>query len=337
MIVHENVPLSSLTTFRIGGNARYVAECASLDDVKEAIAFAREKGVSFAPLGEGSNVLASDGGYPGVVLHIRIGGIDLEDREDGTVQVRVGAGIIWDRLVSIVAAKGLWGIENLAGIPGTTGAAPVQNIGAYGAELSDTVLQVRAFDTESGSVVEFTKEACQFAYRESLFKRERKYIITEVVFMLCTHGEPRVSYKDLQVLAEQGTPLTTPREIASAVRSVRSRKFPDLRTHGTAGSFFKNPVISVAEYEALRTTYPELPGYETTDGVKVPLGWILDRVLSLRGFSIGPVRLYEQQALVLVAESGAYATDVETLADYVAQKVLNETHIQIEREVRAFK
>lgn len=337
MIVHENVALSSLTTFRIGGNARYVAECASVADVAEAVAFAKEKALPYSPLGEGSNVLVSDEGYPGVVLHIRIGGIEMEDMDDGTVRVRVGAGIIWDRLVSIVAAKGLWGVENLAGIPGTTGAAPVQNIGAYGAELSDTVVSVLAFDTQQGKVVEFTKEACEFAYRESVFKKERKYVITEVVFALQSQGTPSVSYKDLQALAEQGTSLTTPREIAAAVRSVRSKKFPDLRVQGTAGSFFKNPIISIAEYDALRADYPDMPGYETTSGIKVPLGWILDRVLSLRGFSMGPVRLYEQQALVLVAERGAHATDVDALAQYVAEKVLNETRIQIEREVQTLK
>lgn len=337
MIVNENVPLSSLTTFRIGGNARYVAECASATDLAEAVTFATEKGLPYTALGEGSNVLAHDEGYPGVVLHIRIGGIDMEDTQDGAVIVRVGAGIIWDRLVSITAAKGLWGIENLAGIPGTTGAAPVQNIGAYGAELSDTVVSVAAFDTKEGRTREFSKEECEFGYRDSVFKKDKRYVITEVVFKLQAHGEPRVSYKDLQALNEQGVALSTPREIAAAVRDVRSRKFPDLRVDGTAGSFFKNPVITNGEYQALLNQYPEMPGYETTDGVKVPLGWILDHVLSLRGFSIGPVRLYEQQALVLVAERGARFADVETLANYVAEKVLNTTHIHIEREVRTFE
>lgn len=335
MIVHKQVPLSSLTTLKVGGPARYVVECLTADDVREGVLFAREQGVPFAPLGEGSNVLASDHGYDGVVLHIRIGGIETDESQD-TVLLQAGAGVIWDTLVDLAIARGLWGVENLAGIPGTVGAAPVQNIGAYGAELADTLEFVDTINTETGEEKRLLKSECEFGYRESRFKREKHLVITRVALRLQKSGAPQVGYKDLQARLNAGEPLRTPREIARTVRTVRAQKFPDLRVLGTAGSFFKNPFISATEYDRLRGEYPELPGFIAGDVVKIPIAWILDHALTFRGFSMGPVSLFERQPLVLVAEPGASASDVESLAQHVASEVERTTGIRIEREVRMF-
>lgn len=331
MELREHVPLSLLTTFKIGGAARYVATCASVDDVAAAVSFANAEGLPFVPLGEGSNLLAPDAGYPGVILRMRIP--DLEVHADGTLIA--GAGVIWDQAVRQACMRGLWGIENLAGIPGTMGAAPVQNIGAYGAELADTLLYVEALDTADGRLHRFAAKECAFGYRESRFKKEPGLIITSVALGLTSNGAPRVSYKDLAARKEAGDSLETPAEIAEVVRGVRSLKFPDLREYGTGGSFFKNPVVSQKAYVELAARYEGIPGFPTTGGVKIPLAWILDNVLSLRGYAIGPVSLFERQPLVLVAEKGACAQDVNALADAVTKKVFNATGIMIEREVRS--
>lgn len=333
MIVHERVPLSSLTTLKVGGEARYVIECWNERDVREALAFARTRDLPFYVLGQGSNVCAPDAGYEGVVFQLT----DASCRIDGDREAIAvcGAGLSWDAFVDLVTERELWGVENLAGIPGTVGAAPVQNIGAYGAELADTFLWLDAVDARTGAVTRFHNSVSQFGYRDSRFKRDPELIIFRVALQLSTGGAPRVSYPDLARLVEAGRVLATPAEIAAAVREVRSRKFPDLRECGTAGSFFKNPVISQDAYKALVARYPGLPAFAMGDSVKVPLAWILDNVLSLRGYSKGPARLFEQQPLVLVTSHGARACDVEALASEVAARVFDATGITIEREVRS--
>lgn len=331
MQLRENVPLPLLTTFKVGGDARYVAECSSIEDIKEAVAFAKKEGVPYVPLGEGSNILAPDQGYEGVLLHLRIP--DFEVLDDGLVIA--GAGVIWDQVVRQAGLRSLWGIENLAGIPGTIGAAPVQNIGAYGAELADTLVYVDAYDVSTDKVLRLSATECAFGYRESRFKKEPSLIITSVALQLSRDGAPSVGYKDLAARADAGERFTTPKEIADAVRSVRSYKFPNLQEFGTGGSFFKNPIIPEAAYEALKARYDGIPGFPVTGGVKVPLAWILDHVLSLRGYALGNASLFERQPLVLIAHKGATAGDVDTLASDVARKVFDATGIRIEREVQS--
>ena len=330
MELREQVPLSQLTTFKIGGIARYVATCSSVADIQEATNFAKEHNLPFTTIGGGSNLLVADGGYAGVVIHMQLYGLTCTD--DGLVVA--GAGVVWDDVVREAGARGLWGIENLAGIPGTTGASPVQNIGAYGAELADTLVYVDVFDTASGATLRLTKEECALGYRESRFKQEPNLLITSVALQLSRDGTPRVAYKDLAARIEKGDVLNSPISIAEAVRAVRANKFPDLQTHGTGGSFFKNPVITEEAFIKLQSKYEGIPGFPTAEGVKVPLAWILDNVLHLRGYKLGRASLFERQPLVLVTEEGATAEDVDALALDVAQKVFAATKINIEREVR---
>jgi UDP-N-acetylmuramate dehydrogenase len=337
MRIDEHVPLSSRTTFHIGGPARYLVTASTEDDVRAARAFARERGLPWSVVAGGSNLLASDAGYEGVVIapELQGGEYALSFEDDGdSVTLIGGAGHEWDAVVDAAAARELWGIENLAGIPGTLGAAPVQNIGAYGAELRDTLAWVEALD-ESGAVRRFRNDECAFGYRESRFKRDASLVITKVALRLSRAAKPRLSYKDLAAKAAEGMPLSTPAEVGSAVRSIRSGKFPDLREWGTAGSFFKNPVVTPEAYAELRERYPEIPGFPQADGVKVPLAWILDRVLDLRGHALGKARLFQMQPLVIVAERGASAHEVEALAYDVAARVRDATGIDIEREVRS--
>lgn len=333
MIVRERVPLASLTTLRVGGDARYVIDCRNDKEVREALAFARMRDLPFYVLGEGSNVCASDSGFEGVIIrNLDTSCSFVGDRE---VMAVCGAGLSWDQFVSEASARGLWGVENLAGIPGTVGASPVQNIGAYGAEVADTFLWLEALDARTGALMRLPKAMCRFGYRESRFKHEPELVIVRVAFQLRTEGIPRVSYPDLARLIEEGRTLISPTDIADAVREIRSRKFPDLATCGTAGSFFKNPIVSAEAYALLKERYSGIPGYVTGGSVKVPLAWILDNVLELRGYARGPVRLFERQPLVLVTSDGAHARDVDVLASDVTARVQDATGITIEREVRS--
>lgn len=332
MQIREDISLSTLTTLRVGGQAKYVLECASSDDVRMGIAFAQERSLPFIAIGSGSNLLAPDSGYDGVVLHMRIPGLECDPQ---TSEMHVGAGVIWDELVTQTCIRGLWGLENLAAIPGTVGAAPVQNIGAYGVELKDTVIYVDAIDAQSGEGIRLDAKECAFGYRDSIFKQRPELVITHVGFKLNNAPAPKLSYKDLAARVASGEVLDTPEKVARAVREIRARKFPDLAVYGSAGSFFKNPVIARAQYESLKQAYPDLPGFDAGDSVKVPLAWILDNVLGLRDFHLGNASLFVHQPLVLVTEPGACAADVDALATTVAEKVFAATNISIEREVRS--
>jgi len=333
MYIKENILLSTLTTLRVGGCARYVVECFSIEDIKKAGALARREHIPLIPLGQGSNILAKDTAILAVVALIKVPGINWNE-EGSDVFVRVGAGVGWDVLVGEACMKGLWGLENLAGIPGTVGASPVQNIGAYGSDVSESITTVDVLDIETFKAQTLSWEECKFSYRNSTFKEKGNFIITSVNFRLSKKRQPKTDYPDLVRYRESGGRLDTPSEIANAVRDIRSKKFPDLSIWGTAGSFFKNPIISPKEYLVLKKTHSELPGFPEENGIKVPLAWILDHVLELRGFTIGPVSLYQDQPLVLITRSGTRSTDVEVLAKEVERRVREATGITISREVR---
>lgn len=333
MTLAEQVPLSALTTFKTGGTARYVAECRSAEDIAEALAYAREHALPWYVLGEGSNVLAPDDGYAGVILRIRIEGLSFAE-EDERMLATAGAGVSWDTLVAAAAERGFWGIENLAGIPGTCGAAPVQNIGAYGSELADTLVSVDVFDTESGETRTLSREDCAFGYRDSRFKRSTALIILRITLALRKDGAPQLAYKDLAAAKDAGVPLATPGDVGAAVREIRSRKFPPLAEYGTAGSFFKNPVVAADACAALLERYPGMPAYLADGGIKLSTAWFLDNVLSLRGYRSGHTWLYERQPLVIVAEAGASSSEVDALAREVEARMRETTGITLEREVR---
>ncbi len=333
MRLSERVPLSTLTTLRVGGEARFVAECETVQGVLDALLLAKKENLPWKVLGEGSNVLAPDAGYPGVVLLMRIPGI-REYTDDAGTYMEVGAGVGWDAFVRKAAERGLWGVENLAGIPGTVGAAPVQNIGAYGMEVKDSIAEVRVLDTMTMREQVLTNAECAFGYRESMLKRTPTLIILSVLFKLNKTGVPKLEYKDLAQAEKQD--VLTPQAIGDLVRSIRARKFPDLTECGTAGSFFKNPVVTNDAFTKLQELHTELPGYPNEGGIKVPLGFILDRILNLRGYREGNVRLYEHQALVLVADGAATSTEVNVFAESIASLVEKKTGLKVEREVQNF-
>lgn len=333
MIEHAQVPLASLTTLRIGGPAARVVYVKDESEVREALKTASAEGLSWYVLGGGSNVLAPDAGYQGMVIVMQLPRTSFDDDEEGVLAI-AEAGVPWDDFVREAASRGVWGLENLAGIPGSVGAAPVQNIGAYGTEIADTLLWVDALDPDSGEVVRLERDACELGYRDSRFKRNPGLIILRVAFRLRRDGAAKLSYKDLQKVLHDGVPLATPAEVGNAVRAIRAKKFPDLRVEGTAGSFFKNPVVSEETYGTLAAKHQGLPGFPGKSGVKLSLAWILDNVLGLKGLSVGGARLYEAQPLVIATSQGATAREVNELAEEVAARVKEAVNIDIEREVR---
>lgn len=336
MNILENYPLAPLTTFCIGGEARFFVEVKSREELKEAVAFAREKGLAVFILGGGSNVLIPDRGFKGLVVRMAIRGVSFED-EGEYVRLTAEAGEIWDDIVHASVEQNLWGMENLSGIPGTVGGAVVQNIGAYGAALSQTLFTADVFDTHTGSVRILSREECAFGYRESIFKKEAgRYVVLRASFSLSKKPIPDISYKDLTQRFEGMVP-TLP-AVRDAVLEIRRNKFPDLSAEGTAGSFFKNPVLSGSAAEALAMRFPGLPLFALPEssGKKVPIAWLLDwqhGVLDMRGARVGGARLFEKQPLVIAAARNTSSNDVAALAMLVREKIKNACGIEIENEV----
>ena len=334
--IEEKVLLAPLTTFRIGGPARFFVRVRNADELRESFDFARDKKLTVLVLGGGSNILVGDEGFDGLVIKIEIKGSEEQEgrliagHHTNTVGGVAGAGEGWDALVQYAIEKKLWGIENLSGIPGTVGAAPIQNIGAYGAELKDTLQFVEVFDTSHNAVVRLSNNECGFAYRTSSFKKNPgRFVVMRVGLVLRRDGAPNLSYTDLKSL--QNPTLS---DIRQAVLAIRAKKFPDLTREGTAGSFFLNPIVSKEKAQELKKRFPDLPQFPAGQGMKISLAWLLDNVLHLKGTARGSARLYERQPLVIVAKGGARAHEVRELAEFVASRVREELNIEIEPEVR---
>lgn len=336
LTLRENVPLSQYTTLKVGGVADYVVTVGNVEEVKAALVFARER--TQAPpliLGGGSNVLVSDTGYRGLVMVMNIKGRVYEESGAGTkCLLRLGAGEVLDHVIQETCEKGLWGLENLSSIPGSVGATPVQNVGAYGVEVSSLITEVKAINIDTLEEKTFSNDECAFAYRDSFFKTEegKSWVIVEVVYELSREMNPQLSYADLAPLRERVD--VTPMVVREAVQIIRADKFPDWHVVGTAGSFFKNPIITREHFAELQSEYPAIVGHNHgTDSVKVSLGWILDKVCGLKGYTLGNVGLFEKQALVLVTKSSATAEEIKNFTAYVQEKVFEKTKIKIETEV----
>ena len=339
MHIEDKVSLRNHTTFKIGGDADFFVTVQNTKELEEALAFARERSLPYTILGKGSNVLVSDEGIRGLVIKIGIEGIEFTDLADERVRLSIGAGVVFDHVVIECVGKGIWGIENLSAIPGSMGATPVQNVGAYGVEIRDVLESVEVYDTKKNESRTLTLEECEFGYRSSVFKTEKgkKYVITKVNLVLTKKRAPKLAYKDLAHFFKD-TPEPALIDIRNAVCSIRSKKFPDWRVVGTAGSFFKNPIIEPEKYAHLQKTYPELPGFpDGKGGVKIALGWILDKGLGLRGMCEGSVCTYEGQALVIVNRNTATAHDVTAFAENIFQQVKKVFDIEIEWEVTLLK
>lgn len=335
MIIEQNISLAPLTTFGIGGPARFFARVHTVEELRECLAFAKEKNLKIFILGGGSNVLVPDGGFDGFVIKIEIGGIELQNNADKKLVI-AGAGESWDALVTRAVSEGLWGLENLSGIPGSVGGAVVGSIGAYGAAVEEHFTWAEVFDSESGEIKKMSRQECVFDYRDSFFKHDGgRHIVLRAAFALSPTGAPTLSYKDVAARFKDGASPSLA-HVRDVIIDIRKGKFPDLGIEGTAGSFFKNPILPSAEAQTLQAQYPDMPLFAMpeTAGVKVPLAWLIDNVLHLKGTKVGGARLFERQPLVIAATHGTSSSDVRALANIVTTAVKEKCNIDIEPEVK---
>lgn len=334
MQFHENVPLAPYTTFQIGGPARWFAEAATEADILEAVDFARSRDLRLFPLGGGSNLLVSDAGFPGLVLHISLKGIE---QQESTFQVAAGEN--WDGFVSHAVERNFSGVECLAGIPGTVGGTPIQNVGAYGQEVSETIVGVRALNLATLKFQEFSNADCGYSYRRSIFNSTERgnYIVTGVKYRLHKNGQPRIAYADLKRHFQNCTAPSL-REVSDAVRAIRRGKGmyivpgdPDCRS---AGSFFKNPIVSPEHYARIAAQEGvEVPHYPAADGaVKVPAAWILERAGFHKGYAMGEAGISTRHTLALVNRGSATAADIFALRDRIISEVQSRFGIRLEPE-----
>lgn len=336
LLVSQSVSLASYTTLRVGGSAELVTVS---DEAELQAAFLLAKNFSAPPLflGGGSNLLVSDTGYEGLVIKAGFTSITYTIIDAKTVQVTAGAGVLLDELVADTVQKGYWGLENLSGIPGTVGATPIQNVGAYGVEVSDLITSVRVCDLQQGVCYERPASECDFAYRDSWFKSPagQAVFVTAVTFLLSQTPTPKLSYQDIARQFSDSATAPAQSAIRTAVLAIRSAKFPDWHTIGTAGSFFKNPIVTQEQFLLLQKQWPELPAHiDASRKVKISLGYVLDKICPLRGYRLGAVGLSPHQALVLINYGGATAREIDDFANWVTVCVEKKTNIKIEREVR---
>jgi UDP-N-acetylmuramate dehydrogenase len=350
MFMEENKPLAPFTTFEIGGPARWFVEAASEEEIAEAAAWAGEHGVALFVLGGGSNLLVSDAGFDGLVLRVGLRGIELADAPDspGLAVYRVGAGEDWEHFVQRAIEDNCAGIECLAGIPGTVGGTPVQNVGAYGQEVSSVIERVRAFDLFEHSYVEFSATECEFAYRRSRFNStdRGRYVVTRVDYRLKAGGAPTVRYADLNKALMADRPegeQPTLVEVANAVRRVRQTKGM-LMVEGdadcrSAGSFFKNPIVTEEQVRRIAAAskkdpprFPAGAGVENAERVKIPAAWLIEQGGFSKGYVLGGAGISSRHTLALVNRGEASAAEIMALAAAIVEAVEVRFGLRLEME-----
>jgi UDP-N-acetylmuramate dehydrogenase len=340
-----NVNLQPYNSFGFNTVAKYFIEINEIQELEALIRSDVFKSEKHLILSGGNNVLFQNDFFDGIVVHINTNGIEILREAENEAVVRAQAGEDWPEFVKMMVAQGLHSVENLAHIPGKVGAAPVQNIGAYGMELKDSFLQCEAIELTTGNKRVFTKEDCRFGYRNSIFKNELKgqYVITSVDFLLKKNAPLHLDYGNIKAyLSENSIDTPTLQQLHDAICAIRDAKLPDVKQIGNAGSFFKNPVINAEQFEVLHKTYPNIPHYPDADGmVKVPAGWLIEHVgpsagsgtLSWKGWRNEHVGVYEKQALVLVHYGGGTGHDIVELARKIQDSVEAKFGIRISPEV----
>jgi UDP-N-acetylmuramate dehydrogenase len=343
--IQENIPLAPLTTLHVGGPARYFIAAHTEHEAKDAVAYAAERKLPLFVLGGGSNLVVSDAGWPGLVLKISLAGVEFE----GDLQkmlFHVSAGESWDSFVALAVSKKCSGLECLSGIPGTVGGTPVQNVGAYGQEVSETITRVHALEIATGNVLELSNGDCGFAYRTSRFNTtsQNQFIVLEVSYRLHRTGEPKIDYADLKKFFAAGNGShPTLQQVRDAVRSIRQSKAmlivegdEDCRS---AGSFFKNPVVSPSDADRIQELAEKLapgktlPRYPASDAqVKLAAAWLVEQSGFHKGYGPGSVGISRKHALALVNRGGATAKDILALKDEIQKKVFDTWGVTLQPE-----
>ncbi|MCP9289963.1 UDP-N-acetylmuramate dehydrogenase [Gracilimonas sediminicola] len=332
--IQENFNLSDYNTMGIAAKARYFCSVQSVGELQSLLADSRFQDTPRFMIGGGSNVLfISD--FKGLVIHVDIKGVSIDREDEGEVILNVGAGENWHELVVHCVEKGWGGIENLSLIPGSVGAAPIQNIGAYGVELEEVFESLEAVEIKTGELKSFSKKECRFGYRDSVFKNELKglFVITGVKLRLQKSPKVNTSYRALsEKLEEKGIKNPSIKDISEAVIEIRQSKLPDPAEIGNTGSFFKNPVITKKQFEELQSAYPDIPSYPAGEKVKVPAAWLIDQC-GWKGKRFGDAGVHKMQALVIVNYGNATGEEIWNLAQKIQVSVKDRFGVFLAPEV----
>lgn len=320
---------------KIGGNARFMTEVHAPQELAEVYKNSKKQNLPVFVLGGGSNVIATDKGFNGLVIRIKIPGFELISEDSSFATIKIGAGENWDMVVEKAVQMNLSGIEAMSAIPGTAGAAPVQNTGAYGQEIADTLVSLEAYDSQTDSFVTLLNEECGFSYRNSIFRDKEygRYVITSITLKLSKTLPQPPFYDSLQrYLDEHNIKIYTQEIIRNTVIAIRKEKLPDPKVIPNTGSFFKNGLVEKWQLENLKNINPDTPTYDMGDGTyKVPSGWLIEQV-GLKGQALHGMKVYDKNALVLVNESAKSYDDLALARDEIIGKVRDTFHIQIEQE-----
>lgn len=332
-MLQENINITPFTTFGVKVISRYFATFSSIEELRKLLAEVKDQ--QLLVLGGGSNMLFRKD-YEGITIKNEITGISVIEENEESVLLKVGAGEVWHNFVLYSIEHNLGGIENLSLIPGSVGASPMQNIGAYGVEIKDVFDSLEAIEIATGELHTFSHQDCQFGYRESVFKKELKgkYIIVSVSYKLSKQPKLNTSYGAINSeLAKRGITQPSIKDVSDVVIAIRQSKLPDPKEIGNAGSFFKNPVIPKSHYIALQKTYENIPSYPVSeDTVKVPAGWLIDNA-GWKGKTIGEYGVHKNQALVLVNYGKANGNDIFQLSEDIIADIYKRYQIKLEREV----
>ncbi len=335
MEIHTNIPLKNFTTMKLGGNARFMTEVRTPEEVAATYRNAKAQSLPVFILGGGSNVIAKDEGFAGIVIRMRIPGFEVIADDLNSTTIRVGAGEEWDSVVKRTVDMRLSGIEAMSAIPGTAGAAPVQNIGAYGQEIADTLESLVAYDTEQDNFVTLLNETCEFSYRQSIFRSSQigRYIIVSITLKLSKNLPQPPFYEALQAYFEQhDVHIFTQEIIRNAVIDIRTNKLPDPKLLPNTGSFFKNAIVEDWQLTDLKASYPDIPTYDMGDGrYKVPTGWLIEQA-GLKGKVLHGMKVHDKNALVLINQSANGYRDLADARDEIISAIRDKFKIQIEQE-----
>jgi len=336
MIIEYKKSLRSLNTFGVNCIAENFINIKKDEDIKESIQYLKNTKKNHFILGGGSNILLTKN-ITGVVLYNQINGIKIIDENSTSATIKVGSGVIWNDFVNWSIKNQLWGIENLILIPGTTGAAPIQNIGAYGAEIKDVLINVTGFNMLTGEKKTFNNEECEFEYRSSIFKRKLKntFFITELLIKLKKNGKPNIKYEALKVEAEKEKEELLLKKIAILVSKIRNSKLPNPLEIGNAGSFFKNPIISIEELQRIKRSYPDVKYFPLKKEAKLSAGWLIEKC-GWKEKKQKNCGVYEKQALVLINFGKASGLEIKELSNKIISDINAKFGITLENEVQIF-
>lgn len=330
---YTDYPILKYNTFGMDVKASRFVEYSSVDELRTFL-ISVDKDLPILHIGGGSNLLfISD--FRGIILHSAIKGFTVENETEDCIDIKAGAGEVWDDFVEYSVSHGWYGAENLSIIPGEVGASAVQNIGAYGVEAKDIILKVHAVSVSDASERVFTNDECRYSYRNSIFKEELKgkYIVTYVTYRLRKNAEYHLSYGNISAELERRGLEPSLENVRNVIIDVRHSKLPEPSELGNAGSFFMNPMVSVQKFRQLQKEYPDMPHYPIDDNtVKIPAGWMIERC-GWKGRNIGPAGVYQKQALVLVNLGGATGHDITNLADEIIKSVKDKFGVEIRPEV----